>query len=83
LADLATYERPLAGNDVLAQTLPLLVNTLPLEPTAYVIELIADTRLALAVVLKLDRTPNVMFMLEKLLSTSELVRGVPFTVAPV
>ena len=45
-------------------------------------ELIAATRLALAEVLKLDRTPNVILMLEKLLSTSKLVRGEPFAVEP-
>jgi hypothetical protein len=42
----------------------------------------ADTKFALAVVLKLDRTPSVILILEKLLSTSELVRGVPLTVEP-
>jgi len=45
-------------------------------------ELIAATKLALAVVFKLDSTPNVRLIFEKLLSTSELVRAVPLTVAP-
>jgi hypothetical protein len=82
---------PKVENEV---TLKLLVLTLPtndalpvndalLNDVLLVIELIAATKLALADVPKLDRTPNEILMLEKLLSTSEFVKGEPLTVAPV
>ena len=45
-------------------------------------ELMADTRLALADVVRLERVPRVILMFEKLLSTSKLVRGDPFAVEP-
>ena len=67
--------------NVTPEILPPVLVTLDVDSNA--LSLIAATKLALAVVLQLDRTPNVILILEKLLSTSELVRGVPLTVAPV
>ena len=44
--------------------------------------LIATTRLPWAVVVRLVKTPEVIFKFEKLLSTSKLVNGDPLAVAP-
>ena len=48
----------------------------------FFISLIATTKLPCAVVARLDKIPRVTLMLEKLLSTSKLVRGEPFAVEP-
>ena len=48
----------------------------------FLISLIATTKLPCAVVARLVKTPRVTLMLEKLLSTSKLVRGDPFAVEP-
>ena len=48
----------------------------------FLISLIATTKFPCAVVARLDKIPRVTLMLEKLLSTSKLVRGEPFAVEP-
>ena len=48
----------------------------------FLISLIATTKLPCAVVARLVKIPRVTLMLEKLLSTSKLVRGDPFAVEP-
>ena len=48
----------------------------------FLISLIATTKLPCAVVARLVKTPRVTLMLEKLLSTSKLVRGEPFADEP-